>query len=129
MNIRNPILLDKIRSQPLLDAIEGMPCTLRISSFIPGHSCSSVSTVVPCHIRTPGTGISTKPSELACVAACFNCHNILDLRDTRWKEISDKYPSAVLWRLVQALLETHARLQMAGIIEVKGAERVKGGAV
>ena len=129
MTILNPILLDKIRSQPLLDAIEGMPCTLRISSFIPGHSCSAVSTVVPVHIRTPGTGISTKPSELAAVAGCFNCHNLLDARDEKWRYLMENYPAAVLWRLVQALLETHARLQMAGIIEVKGAERVKGGSV
>ena len=50
MMIINPYMLPKVRSESLRQACQHMPCTLRISSFIPGFRCSGDDTVVGCHI-------------------------------------------------------------------------------
>lgn len=127
MTILNPQLLPKLRSDPLLAAIRGMPCALRISSFIPGYRCSHVDTVVPCHVRTIGKGMGTKVADLFVVAGCEHCHSLLDGRDARWHYLTEKYPAAVLQRVIEGLCETQTRLWMAGIITVAGAVEIKGG--
>ncbi len=117
----SPALLPKVRSEPLMEAIADMPCTLRVSSFYPGHSCASAATVVGCHLDSVGKGMSTKSTDLAVVAGCLNCHAILDGVDTkRHAYIAEKYPTAFESRLRAALIETHAMLIQRGIIQVKG---------
>lgn len=122
----NPHMLPKMRSQPLLDAIRGMPCALRVASFIPGHQCAHISTVVPCHVAIDGRGVATKGSDLFVAAGCIHCHDLIDRRDSRWTYLMDHYPAAVMSRVLAGMQETQARLVAAGIITVKGAIEIKG---
>ena len=117
-----PHLLPKVRSERLMESIRGMPCTLRISSFVPGHKCASRETVVGCHLPTIGKGTRTKVTDLAVVAACFHCHNLLDRVDLRIDYIEMKFPAALAGRMLDALVETHAMLVSAGIITVADSE-------
>lgn len=122
MEVENPELLPKVRSAALRQAIRGMPCSLRISSII-GRECAARSTVVPCHLPTIGRGISTKVTDLAVAAGCHHCHDLLDMR--RWRTFTHSETAEITGRLLHALVETQARLVMAGIIEVRGAEILK----
>lgn len=113
--IINPYLLPKIRSPALMASMDGMPCTLRIASFIPGRKCSHQSTVVGCHLPTIGKGMGTKVTDLAVTAGCQACHDLLDGRDRAGADyLIANYPTAVQARMTDALVETHARLVVAG---------------
>lgn len=116
-----PHLLPKVRSEALMQAIEGMPCTLRIASFL--HlPCSGRTTVVGCHLgKVPGKGTATKVTDLAAVAGCHTCHRLLDRVDPRIAQIERDYPLELGRRITAALVETHAMLVGAGIITVKNA--------
>lgn len=119
----NPQLLPKVRSDLLMQTIRGQfPCTARVSSFFPGHRCSDVSTVVGCHLPvgpSGGKGVSTKVTDLAVLAGCFNCHQIIDGVDReRANWIEEKYASAFMHRLLCGLVETHSMLLDAGVISV-----------
>lgn len=116
----NPELLPRVDSPTLRKAVEGFPCTLRISSFIPGHSCSGKDTVVGCHMATIGKGMGLKSSDLFIAAGCFNCHNLLDARDGRWHWVLEHYPIAAMGRIMRGVHETQSMLEDAGIIRVKG---------
>lgn len=117
----NPHLLPKVRSRTLMNAISGMPCSLRVASFVPGGKCSDPSTVVGCHISTIGKGMGTKVSDLFVAAGCFNCHNIIDGRDRAGADfIREKYPTAFVERLMRGHHETLSRLYGMGIITVAG---------
>jgi hypothetical protein len=118
----NPELLPKVHSPALLKAIEGMPCTLRIASFIPGFSCAPQDTVVPCHLPTIGKGMGTKVSDLFVVAGCLHCHNLIDARDKRWHDLICDHPVPVYQRILRALSETQTLLVEAGIIRIKGSK-------
>ncbi len=121
--ITNPALLPKIRSRTLLDAIEGMPCSLRIASFYPGHRCAPPETVVGCHLPVIGKGMSSKVSDLYVAAGCQHCHDILDGRDhVKAAYIREHYPTALMDRLLQGLAETQARWVGMGLLEAKGQE-------
>jgi len=127
MTYHSPALLPKVRSKALMDAIGGKtgapyPCTLRIASFIPGHRCSAAATVVGAHIGTPGKGMSTKSSDLAVVAACKHCHDLLDRVDRRWTFLEEAHKADVQYRITAALIETHSLLLRDGIITVKGGD-------
>lgn len=117
MTIHNPALLPKVRSDNLMSSINGMPCALRIASFI-GEPCAHPSTVVGCHLPVFGKGMSTKVSDLYVAAGCQTCHDLLDGRDSRVEFIRDKYPTALMGRLLMALCETQARWLMEGHIIV-----------
>lgn len=118
----NPHLLPKVRSPALMQMMQHLPCTLRISSFIPGRRCAGQDTVVGCHLPTIGKGLGTKVTDLAVVAGCFSCHSLLDGRDRAGADyLIANYPTAVATRLTDALVETQARLVGAGIITVQGA--------
>jgi len=119
-----PEMLVKVRSKTMLDAHANMPCTLRISGFIPGHSCSPQSTVVGCHTATIGKGTSTKTSDLFAVAGCQHCHDLLDGRDSRQAYLLEKYPLAFMQRVLAALAETQSMLVEAEIITVAGAKLI-----
>lgn len=115
MTIQNPMLLPKVRSPRLMALMGTFPCCLRIASFVPGKRCSHQETVVGCHLPTIGKGIATKVTDLAVAAGCYSCHEILDGRDkAAWAYLMDNYPGAVNARLLDALVETHARLIAAG---------------
>lgn len=118
----NPHLLPKIRSRAYLDGIRGMPCTLRIASFVPGHACAPEDTVVPCHLPVMGKGMATKTSDLFVVAGCRHCHDLLDGRDSRVHWINETHPAAFHARMVHALAETMTLQVMRGNLTVKGAD-------
>lgn len=120
----NPALLPKIRSGALMGAIQHMPCTLRIASFIPGGHCADQSTVVGCHIdRSIGKGMGTKVSDLFVAAGCFHCHNILDGRDRKGLDyITEHYPTAMVERMLKGLCETQARWVGMGLLHADGME-------
>ena len=117
-------LLPKVRSQVLMDAMELLPCTLRIASLAPGMSCAPEDTVVGCHLpvgQAGGKGVATKVTELAVAAGCRHCHNILDRVDQKsWSYIYKNFPHILHLRMLHGLVETHARLYEMGIITVKG---------
>ena len=116
-------LLPKVRSGKLLAATQFMPCCLRISSFAPGHRCSPQDTVVPAHVPTIGKGMATKVSDLFVVAACANCHDILDGRDIKRREfIMQNYPAAVTQRILDGMAETQSRWVQMGLILIDGME-------
>lgn len=117
-------LLPKARSDVLMQAMSGYPCALRVSSFYPGHTCASAATVVGCHVGSFGKGVGTKVTDLAVVAGCQNCHDIIDGRDKKRQDwIINHYPTAYVDRLLNGLIETHARLYSEGIILVQGDKR------
>jgi hypothetical protein len=127
LHIHNPALLPKVRSRALLDAVEGMPCGLRVASIIPGRRCSDPTTVVPCHMDgTIGKGMGTKVSDLSVSAGCHACHNIISGVDRAAADyLSKNYPAAVLERMLKGMCETQSRWVGMGLIEVKGGEVVK----
>lgn len=117
----NPHLLPKVRSRKLLDACADMPCCLRIASFYPGHTCAAQGTVVGAHVPTIGKGVSTKVSDLFVVAACLHCHDMLDGRDMRrWAHVNERYPAAVMQRILDGMAETQSRWVQMGLIQVEG---------
>jgi hypothetical protein len=120
MNAHVPaILLPKVRSPALMQAARGMPCSLRIASFV-GLPCSGADTVVGCHLPVLGRGVGTKATDLAVAFGCQTCHDILDGRNQNALEvIRDKYPAAFFDRLLNALVETHGRMVLLGIIKVR----------
>jgi len=120
--ITNPMLLPKVRSDRIMTAANGQPCSLRIASFV-GLSCGG--TVVGCHLPVTGRGVSTKATDLAVAFGCHVCHEILDGRAQNLQEqIIQQYPAAFGHRLLNALVETQARLVDMGVITVPGAEIV-----
>jgi hypothetical protein len=121
--ITNPALLPKVRSEAIMQAANGQPCSLRIASFIPGRKCAPAATVVGCHLPTIGKGMGTKVTDLAVAFGCQACHDLLDGRDRAGAEyLIQNFPTAVATRLTDALVETHARLVGMGIITVEGGE-------
>jgi len=124
MRDHRPALLPKVRSDAIMAAMRHYPCTLRIANFIPGHTCAPQSTVVGAHLPVMGKGVGTKVTDLAVVAACAHCHDLLDGRDNRVQQIAALYPSAYHMRLLQALVETQAMLVQDLVIEVPDGEIV-----
>lgn len=117
MTIQNPYLLPKVRSEELMRMCreEIGVCTLRISSFIPGRKCSGSDTLCGCHLPTIGKSMRSKVTDLAVVCGCHSCHDLLDGRDRAGADyLMQNYPAAVQARMTDALVETHARLILAG---------------
>lgn len=118
-------LLPKVRSDLIMASAAGQLCSLRISSFVPGHRCSDRGTTIAAHLPVIGKGTSTKVTDLATVYCCFHCHAILDGADAgRQKYVLEHFPAAVVERMLNALVETQARLVEQEIITVKGAELI-----
>lgn len=125
MTVMNPALLPKVRSDAIMRAMRNYPCSLRVSSFYPGYTCSPQNTVVGCHIGTPGKSMGSKSTDLAVAAGCQHCHDILDGRDNlRWGFILDKYSTAFMNRVLQGLIETQQRLVDDGVIVVPDGELI-----
>lgn len=102
----NPHNIPKIRSDILRRSAIEIPCNLRISSFIPGHTCSSQSTNVMCHLPVFGKGHNTKVSDMFMACGCQHCHDLLDGRDRRIEYIIEKHAAAYNERLLHAYCET-----------------------
>ena len=120
MNL-NPHLLPKVRSEALLQAVRFMPCELRLSTFL-NIPCAPQNTVVPCHIPTIGKGAGTKVSDLFVAAGCRVCHDLLDRRDPRIRDIEALYPAAELDQIMRAMCATQSRWIGMGLIKVEGNE-------
>ena len=118
----SPTLIGKVRSEAVLQAADGAPCTLRIASFVPGLRCAPPDTTVYCHLGNIGQGMATKESDINGAFGCSVCH---DLTDGRMKSELDwmieKYPRAVLDRILNGHFETLGLLACNGIIRVPGA--------
>jgi hypothetical protein len=116
--------LPKVRSDAIMRAMKNYDCTLRIANFVPGHTCAHQSTVVGAHLPVAGKGIGTKVTDLAVVAACQACHDMLDGRDPRGPKMAALYPSLYHMRLLDGLVETQAMLVRDLVIEVPDGEVV-----
>lgn len=119
-----PHMLPKLRAPSIMEAAAGMPCTVRISSFIPGHTCSGRNTTVGAHLPVFGKGMSTKVTDLAVAFCCQHCHDLIDGRDHRWSYLREQYPTAIMERMLNALIETQTLCLMQGIIIVPRAELI-----
>ena len=120
--IINPHMLPKVRSEALTRACAEMPCTLRISTFI-GVPCAHQSTVVGCHLPIFGKGTLTKVTDLAVVAGCSVCHDLLDWeRNKLGQKIRDEFPYPFMMQLFRAQNETQARWVAMGLIQITGAK-------
>lgn len=114
-------LLPKVRSDALRQSCGAMPCSLRIGTFI-GLPCAGHDTVVGAHVGSLGKAMGSKVSDLFIVAACQTCHDLIDRRDSRWEILADKYPAAVIERVLAGLQETQSRWIQIGAILVPDAE-------
>lgn len=120
-----PDMLPKVRSEDLMRAMAGYPCTLRVASFVPGLSCAAQATVVGCHLPVFGKGIGTKVTDLAVAAGCAACHDIVDGRNLDAQSfIHDRYPTAFVQRLLNGLVETHAMLVRDGIVQISNGRLI-----
>lgn len=121
-----PHLLPKVRSAEIMRSARGMPCTLRIASYVPGLKCGSPETTVVAH--TPcgwGKGTSTKVTDMAGIYACDVCHAIesgVMIKERSY--LAKNYPVAIAQRYLTALTETHALMIQQGIIVIPDAEFV-----
>ena len=95
----------------LRKSARGKDCTLE---FFPGQ-CASAETTVLAHVQMPGCGImGGKVDDLSAVYACHSCHDILDRRDSRYREIGGQ----TRWQLIaRALVRTHEIMIEEGTIE------------
>lgn len=120
MTYQNPHMLPKVRSADLTESANwhkfGIGCTARVSSFIPGHRCSSDETTVFAHYGSLGKGTGTKTSDINGVVACLHCHDLIDGRDDRVWWIIEKFPRAFYERLWAAGCETRAHWVRLGLI-------------
>lgn len=120
--IYNPHMLPKIRSDAIMAAAEGSPCTLRIASFIPGRRCSGNDTTVGTHLPIWGKGTSTKVTDMAVAFGCEACHAIIDGVDREaLRYLEEMHGKAVLQRMLHGLTETHALLISADVIQIPDA--------
>jgi hypothetical protein len=120
-----PHMLPKVRSDLIMASAAGKPCTARIASFIPGRCCAGRDTTVGAHAPVTGKGMSTKVTDIAVLFTCGPCHDIIDGRDpAAWKHLIENYPAAVLDRILNGLVETHALLIDQGVIIIPDASFV-----
>jgi len=122
MSRYSPALVGKLRSDAITRAAKGAPCTLRIASFLTGHDCMEGTTVY-CHLGSIGQGMSTKESNLNGAFGCAMCHDLVDgRRKPDLDYLLEKYPRAVLSRIMNGHFETLNLLACNGIIRVPGSE-------
>lgn len=123
MSDYRPHMRSKVRSKTITDAASGKPCTVRVSSFYPGHRCADDGTTVFCHFGGVTKGTSTKVSDLDGGFGCVNCHAIVDGVDRkRLAYLVEKYPAAIEARMRQSVSETLAILVDEGIVVIPKGE-------
>ncbi|MGC0225181.1 hypothetical protein [Pseudooceanicola nitratireducens] len=131
MNVYKPHMATKVRSNRIMQApaiyrqFHGvyMPCTPRIASFL-GLTCADHSTVVMAHGDGPTKGMSTKTSDIDCMAACSVCHRLIDEPSPQEAAQIHRIRAAYSERLRQAGNETRAILIDLEIIIVPDAELI-----
>ena len=122
MDYNNPHSLPKVRSDAIMQAARDVPCQLRISNFIPGHTCSDDNTCIMAHPASFGKGVNTKVSDLGTTITCYNCHELLDGRDKRITYLLDHYPAAVQERITLGILATLQILVDMGVVVIPDGE-------
>jgi hypothetical protein len=112
--------LPKVRSAQIMASANGQPCSVRIASFIPGGKCSGPETTIGAHLPVFGKGVSSKVTDLAVAYCCFRCHQLIDRVDKVGADyIEENYPAASTMRMLNGLVETHARLIEQEILIVR----------
>lgn len=118
-----PHMMPKVRSPLIMATAAGIPCTIRIASFIPGLRCEHPSTTVACHLPVGGKGMSTKETDLAVAFGCAHCHALLDGHNAAGHAyLMEHHPAAVMQQLLRAHVMTMTILVEEGIISIKDAE-------
>lgn len=118
MNIINPHMLPKVRSDAMRNSCRDYPCALRIGTFI-GIPCSGEDTTVGAHPPIFGKGTSTKVTDLGLICGCHSCHDLLDWeRNPQGRVIRERYTEAFWVQVMKAILETQSRWLDDGIIIV-----------
>tara|TARA_R110000851_G_scaffold22626_14_gene67041 strand:+ start:142 stop:522 length:381 start_codon:yes stop_codon:yes gene_type:complete len=126
MNAYRPHMMTKVRSEAIRKEAEGKPCTLRISSFYPGYTCSSEETTVLVHLDdVGGQSTASKVTDIAGCFGCGQCHDILSGVDIKARDyIRDTYPLALGHRIYTALVETQAMLMDSNLLIVPDGELI-----
>lgn len=107
------VLLPKVRSDAIMKAAAGMPCSLRL----PGICNHTNATVVFCHLPGLGKSHASKVSDIHGAFGCSACHTAIDTHSYQKRGLTD---AIVLDAMLRGLCETQARLIGLGIIKVKG---------
>ncbi len=115
--IINPALLSKVRSDRIMDAAMGQPCSLRL----PGICNHNPQTTVTAHLPGIGKSMASKVSDLHTAFACSACHDAIDRFGWEKKGLT---AAMVLDAMLRGHAETQARLVDMSIIIVPGAEIV-----
>ena len=101
--------LPKVRSEGLMKAAKGQPCSLRL----PMICCFDDSTKVMAHLHGIGKSARSKVSDLHGAFACHRCHDAID-RFTFEKH--GLTPAMVLDAMLRGHAETQARWVDMGLI-------------
>ncbi len=108
-----PVLLPKIRATAIMQAAQGMPCSLRL----PGICNHNNATTVMAHLPGIGKSMGSKVSDLHTAFACSACHTAIDTHSYENRGLTG---AMVLDAMLRGHAETQARLVGLGIIKVKG---------
>lgn len=103
--------MQPIRSDAILKAAKGKPCTLRF----PGICNHDPATTVAAHVRDRFKGGAIKASDHSSVHACYACHSYLDEGHGTAHRMSD---ADLYLAIIGALQETWLTLIHDGIIQV-----------
>lgn len=113
--IRNPALLPKVRSEKLMKAARGQPCSLRL----PGICNHDDSTTVHGHLPGIGKSARSKVSDIHAAHVCFACHAAIDNHAFEKRGLTS---AIVLDAMLRGLAETQARWVLDGLLIVPGSE-------
>ncbi len=113
----SPVLLPKVRSDHIMRAANGMPCSLRL----PGICNHDNATTVMCHLPGIGKSMASKVSDLHTAFGCRACHAAID--GFTWEK-RGLTAAIVLDAMLRGHAETQARLVALGVITVKGGKLI-----
>lgn len=102
-----------IRSQPMRDAAEGVPCMLNIAGV-----CNYDQTkTCMVHLPDESKGGSTKADDISSTVGCNDCHDVIDGR--RRHEITDEDREFYMRR---GMVRWYRYLYGKGIMKIQGAK-------
>lgn len=110
----NPVLLPKVRSDLIMAAARGMPCSLRL----PGICNHDNSTTVTAHLPGIGKSMGSKVSDLHSAYACFACHTAIDTFGWEKRGLT---AAMVLDAMLRGHCETQSWMIHMGVIVVPDA--------
>lgn len=118
MNL-NPHMMTKVRSKKIMASANGEPCSIGLTSMIPGRRCGGANTTVSAHLPVPGKGMSSKVTDIATAHGCHDCHAIIDGVDRAGlKYLMDNYPSAAFQQMLNGLAWTQSKWIDQGLLVV-----------